>query len=123
MIDTSSEKEKFASQQQTLDFLIHACDSSTSTRKFETLKTWSWLLFEEFFAQGDSEKVQNRPPSFLCERKTVNIPKEQVGYCNFIVLPLWDLVATIMPKMEPAYQRAEQNRENWKTYEETDEDK
>ena len=75
MIDTSSEKEKFASQQQTLDFLIHACDSSTSTRKFETLKTWSWLLFEEFFAQGDLEKMHEFPVSQFFDRSTTNIAK------------------------------------------------
>lgn len=49
LIDTGTEQEKFNSQQQYLDFLIHCCDLSTPTRNFETLKKWTYLLFEEFF--------------------------------------------------------------------------
>jgi len=47
--DTESENEKFNSQQQVLEFLIHTSDLSTPTREFDTVKEWTYLLFEEFF--------------------------------------------------------------------------
>lgn len=50
LIDTTGQKELFESQQQCLDLMIHACDLSTPTRRFDTLKRWTYLLFEEFFA-------------------------------------------------------------------------
>ena len=48
-IDTTGEIKLFESQQQCLDLMIHACDLSTPTRRFDTLKNWTYLLFEEFF--------------------------------------------------------------------------
>ena len=75
-IDTKNETELFNSQQQVLDLMIHACDLSVPTRKFETVRNWTYLLFEEFFAQGDSERTNNMAISFLCDRQTVKVAKE-----------------------------------------------
>ena len=122
-IDTSGDKELFASQQQCLDLMIHACDLSTPTRKFDTLKRWTYLLFDEFFGQGDKEKEHGLNASFLCDRATTIVAKEQPGFSNFIVLPVWKLVATLLPPMEACEMRVIENREAWKTYEETEEDK
>ena len=58
LIDSSEDPtEKFKSQQMIMNFCIHACDFSTPTRKFDTCKEWTYLLFEEFFLQGDAEKA------------------------------------------------------------------
>jgi hypothetical protein len=51
-----SEKDLFTNQQQILEMAIHACDLSASTRAFPIVKEWIYLLFEEFFRQGDLEK-------------------------------------------------------------------
>ena len=122
VIDTSDEKELFASQQQTLDFMIHACDLSTPTRKFDCLRQWTYLLFDEFFQQGDVEKQHNMPVSFLCDRSTVTVAKEQPGFCNYIVIPIWNIVSTIMPDVEEASYRAQENVVNWQNHEETEEE-
>ena len=76
MIDNGSEKDKFSTQQQCLDFMIHAADLSTPTRRFDTLKQWTYLLFEEFFLQGDLEKDAGMPASFLCDREKTIVAKE-----------------------------------------------
>ena len=102
---------------------MHSCDISQLTRKFETVKTWTYLLFEEFFEQGDLEKKAGGPASFLCDRETTIIAKEQPGFANFIVLPTWNLLTAVLPDMEPALQRATQNKDKWATYEETEENK
>ena len=49
IIETENSADKFSEQQKVLDFLVHACDLSTPTRKFDTLKEWTYLLFDEFF--------------------------------------------------------------------------
>jgi len=69
--------------------MIHACDLSPPTRRFETVRKWTYLLFEEFFAQGDLEKKSNMPASFLCDRETTKVASEQPGFSNFIVIPIW----------------------------------
>jgi|LauGreDrversion4_2_1035121.scaffolds.fasta_scaffold22794_2 hypothetical protein len=44
-----------------LDLCVHAADLSTATRPFDVLKRWTFLLFEEFFLQGDLEKQEQIP--------------------------------------------------------------
>ena len=58
-----------------LEFIVHSSDVSTQTRGFDTVVEWTKLLFEEFFHQGDIEKQEGLPVSFLCDRDTVRIPQ------------------------------------------------
>lgn len=102
---------------------MHSCDLSQLTRTFDTVKQWTYLLFEEFFMQGDIEKADGAPASFLCDRETVTIAKEQPGFANFIVLPTWSVLTTVVPGMDPAYCRAQENAVAWTTYQETEDDK
>lgn len=67
--------KKFKNQQIILDILIHTADISQQCRPFETVKEWTYLLFEEFFDQGDLEKKQDLPISMLCDRETTNVAK------------------------------------------------
>ena len=106
-----------------MDTCIHACDLSTPTRKFDTLKEWTYLLYEEFFIQGDVEKSESMPASFLCDRETVQVPKEQPGFLNYIVIPYWNLVTTVFPATQLLSIRAEENCVAWTYYEETKIDK
>ena len=48
-IDKSTPDTLFETQQQLLEIAIHASDLSYSTRHFGIVKTWVYLLFEEFF--------------------------------------------------------------------------
>ena len=72
--------------------------------------------------QGDVEKAQGKPASFLCDRETVKVAKEQPGFITFVVIPVWGLVDNVFPGMTEATQRAEYNIINWKNHEETEEE-
>lgn len=39
-----------------MDLLVHSADVSQQCRPFEVVKEWTYLLFDEFFDQGDLEK-------------------------------------------------------------------
>ena len=54
--------------------------------------------------------------SFLCDRETTIVAKEQPGFCNYIVIPIWNLVSTIMPQTEVATNRAQENVVNWQQH-------
>ena len=71
-------------------------------------------MFDEFFVQGDVEKANKMSASFLCDRDTTIVAKEQPGFCNYIVIPIWNLVSTIMPQTEVATNRASENVVKWK---------
>ena len=87
------------------------------------VKSWTYLLFEEFFNQGDLEKDQGLPISFLCNRDTTSIPKSQPGFINGITIPLWSVLSEIMPEMKEYVDEAKINVTKWEEYEETEEDK
>ena len=46
----------FKNQQLLMEFSLHAADLSQACRDFHEVKEWTYLLFEEFFEQGDLEK-------------------------------------------------------------------
>lgn len=48
--------KKFKNQQVIMDLLVHAADISQQCRTFEVARVWTYLLFVEFFDQGDLEK-------------------------------------------------------------------
>lgn len=56
IIDNSSVTKEFDSKQQIIELCLHAADVSTQCRPFEIAHEWTYLLFEEFFNQGDLEK-------------------------------------------------------------------
>lgn len=123
MIDHSDDKSLYQSRQMVLELLIHAADLSTPMRPFECLKEWTYLLFEEFFLQGDLERENEMPISFLCDRESVNVVQSQPGFLKFIVLPLYTQVATIVPQLEECRVRCLESVAKWEAYEETEDDK
>ena len=62
------------------------------------------------------------PASFLCDRETIRVAKEQPGFVNFVVLPIWNVLTAIMPGMEITHNRAQENIINWRGHEETEEE-
>ena len=87
------------------------------------MKEWTYLLYDEFFDQGDRESASSLPISFLCNRATTNIPKMQPGFMNGVVMPLWTTISEIMPEMTQFVEAAKENVRLWEKYEETPEDK
>jgi len=75
IINRETDQTIFDSQQFMLEVTLHACDVSQQTRNFQEAKMWTYLLYEEFFYQGDQEVELGLPISFLCDRKTIAIPK------------------------------------------------
>ena len=86
------------------------------TRPFEVCRKWTYLLFEEFFQQGDLEKSQSLPVSFLCNRETTIVPQSQPGFINGITLPLWNTLIEIIPSMKEYVDTAKENVSKWEKY-------
>jgi hypothetical protein len=52
---------------------MHAADVSNPARQWDQCKKWTDLVLEEFWNQGDLEKKEGLPVSFLCDRLTTNV--------------------------------------------------
>lgn len=71
---TLTKDQLYDKGQSFLELIVHAADVSTNARPFDVAKQWSYMLYEEFFAQGDAERELNMPVSMLCDRETTRIP-------------------------------------------------
>lgn len=120
VIDKTSAKTIFDSQQQVMEIALHAADVSVPCRpNFELVRKWTYLLFEEFFDQGDVEKRNNLSVSFLCDRKTTNVAKSQNGFISFIVLPLFTQITELMPQLSCMLEQGQANKAQWESHTET----
>jgi 3',5'-cyclic-nucleotide phosphodiesterase len=73
-------------------------DISNVARPFELADRSCDILNREFFAQGDLEKkVGIGLTSPLNDRESANKPKSQIGFYNFVCLPLYNLLARCRP--------------------------
>jgi cAMP-specific phosphodiesterase 4 len=99
-----------------LEICLHSADVSTPVREFEVVKKWTYLLFEEFFMQGDLERESGLPISMLCDRTTTNVTKSQPGFIGFVTLPLFHCLAEIMPALCIDVEQIKSNLNQWKNY-------
>jgi calcium/calmodulin-dependent 3',5'-cyclic nucleotide phosphodiesterase len=108
-----SPSAKFDTQQEILNYTLHAADLSHNVKSFEITQSWTNMLMNEFWEQGDIEKREGLPVSFNCDRLDTNVPKGQMGFLNGIIIPTFQLLAFMFPKVEYLVDNAKNNYEEW----------
>jgi len=81
---------------------------------------WVRCIEEEFFQQGDLEKSQGMSVSFLMDRSKPGASLTQVGFFEYVVLPLYRALARGAPAAGDILARVEQNYELWLTIDRRD---
>jgi len=103
----------FDQQQEIISFLVHTADISHSSKKFELSYKWSMMLMEEFWNQGDVEKLKGLPISFLCDRTTADVPKGQMGFIRGLIMPLFEVLTDFLPELSYLKINIEDNVVHW----------
>ncbi|KAL7639239.1 UNVERIFIED_CONTAM: hypothetical protein RMT77_010773 [Armadillidium vulgare] len=95
--------------------MMTACDVSAIAKPWEVQHKIAKLVADEFFEQGDLEKLKlNQEPMAMMDReKKDELPKMQVGFINFICLPLYKALSESFPWVKPLYDGCKRNQENW----------
>ncbi|KAK8891171.1 hypothetical protein M9Y10_028377 [Tritrichomonas musculus] len=97
-----------------LDLLLKVADISNVSRPFEIADKWCTILQEEFFRQGDMEKENGIGLSSpMNDRENNDKPKSQIGFYNFICLPLYQVTARVFPKLQVNVEHVKENLEVW----------
>lgn len=78
---------------------------------------WVQRLEEELFTQGDQEKALGRPASFLMDRERPGASATQVGFFNFVVLPLFRAMASAAPGSQTLLEGVVANYQRWQELE------
>lgn len=83
-----------------LKMMVHLADISNPVKNFDLALTWTGLLYDEFFKQGDRESELGRDISFLMDRKTVNIAGSSIGFSKMLVQPAYEALTKIIPNAQ-----------------------
>ncbi|XP_039279824.1 calcium/calmodulin-dependent 3',5'-cyclic nucleotide phosphodiesterase 1 [Nilaparvata lugens] len=86
--------EPSVDKSKALSLVLHCCDISHPSKRWDLHHQWTSLLLEEFFRQGDKENELGLPFSPLCDRKNTFTIENSViligifaGFIDFIVDP------------------------------------
>ena len=74
---------------------------------------WTFRILDEFFSQGDKERNANYEITMLCDRYTTNVAKSQIGFINFMVQPLFEVVNQMVPEAGQTLEYLKSNRTYW----------
>nr|CAH7742970.1 unnamed protein product [Callosobruchus chinensis] len=82
--------------------MMTACDVSAIAKPWEVQHKIAKLVADEFFEQGDLEKIQLKEQPIM-----------QVGFIDVICLPLYRVLSDTFPWMRPLYLGTLENRKHW----------
>eukprot|EP00928_Gymnodinium_smaydae_P091286 TRINITY_DN74994_c1_g1_i1.p1 TRINITY_DN74994_c1_g1~~TRINITY_DN74994_c1_g1_i1.p1 ORF type:complete len:323 (-),score=51.52 TRINITY_DN74994_c1_g1_i1:136-1104(-) len=100
-----------------LQMAMKCCDLGHLTLPWQQHLRWVKRLEAEFFAQGDKEKEIGLPVSFLMDRNKEGPSQSQVGFFDFVVIPLFTVFCRAVPAADQLLVAIHSNYEAWKTTE------
>lgn len=83
------------------------------SRPFDVARKWAERVTEEFTHQGDLERTSGLSVSPHMDRHTLNFPKSQRDFADFIVLPLFKLLSDAVHGVDFIYQSILSHRNQW----------
>ncbi|KAI8607894.1 hypothetical protein BC830DRAFT_1174890, partial [Chytriomyces sp. MP71] len=104
-------------RQLTLQIFIKCGDISNAAKSLVVCQKWAERIMEEFFLQGDEERKRGMAISMFMDRNTTFIPKCQVGFVDYIVIPLYEALDAFMRSQNHdfiAITNLVHNRDYWK---------
>jgi len=97
----------------TMECILHSADVSNPCRTWECSQAWAWCVLEEFFAQGDQEKMLGVPVQFLNDRDKLNKPNSQIGFLEFMIAPFFAAQVRLWPALCEFGDNLSGNIANW----------
>ncbi|KXZ51687.1 hypothetical protein GPECTOR_11g138 [Gonium pectorale] len=97
-----------------LQMAIKCADIGHLGEALEVHKRWLLMLEEEFFRQGDRERELSLPISPLFDRAKQGVSKSQVGFYEFVALPLVHALGSAFPGSQPLVRCFVSNYNHWR---------
>ncbi|XP_034026398.1 cAMP-specific 3',5'-cyclic phosphodiesterase 4D isoform X3 [Thalassophryne amazonica] len=104
--------DNYSDRIQVLQNMVHCADLSNPTKPLQLYRQWTDRIMEEFFSQGDRERERGMEISPMCDKHNASVEKNQVGFIDYIVHPLWETWADLVhPDAQDILDMLEDNRE------------
>lgn len=98
--------------------ILHAADISNALRPWPICLSWSNLVCEEFFRQGDAERENGLEVSPNMDRNATSQTTIGLRFGDFVVSPYFEIFAALFPKADELLKTLSENREHWLIMEE-----
>ncbi|EZG55538.1 phosphdiesterase [Gregarina niphandrodes] len=96
--------------------VLHASDLSNQLTPFPYFVRWAGLCVDEFNRQVELEKKNNVPvTTFMNCTNDKSMIEMELGFLEFVVLPLWQPLVLIEPQLNQWVDTGRQNGKFWKT--------
>lgn len=90
-----------ADHRETLVVMLVKCsDISNEARPPNVSEPWLDCLLEEYFQQSDREKLEGLPVAPFMDRDKVTKPSAQVGFIEFVMLPMFNSISRVLPDLK-----------------------
>ncbi|KAL7070807.1 hypothetical protein ACQ4LE_009992 [Meloidogyne hapla] len=94
--------------------LMTACDLIATAKPWQVQTETVKVIFEEFYEQGDAERMNGREPIAMMDRMRAHeLPQMQVGFMRGICIPCYELLADVIPEAEKLRERSKCNASKW----------
>eukprot|EP00736_Rhodelphis_marinus_P009566 Rmarinus@m.27539 len=93
--------------------LLHFADISNPTKDWTLARKWSELCLEEFFKQGDVEKMRDLPVSMFMDRYNTDEGQMALSFIDFVVTPLIKCLIRFDCSYQCILDQTTKNRANW----------
>ncbi|XP_076472240.1 high affinity cGMP-specific 3',5'-cyclic phosphodiesterase 9A-like [Babylonia areolata] len=93
----------FSNREHTTKLMIiltKAADISNECRPMEVSQLWLDCLLQEFFTQGDTEKLEGLPVDRNMDRDRVTKSSSQIIFIKVVLLPLFLALAELFPQVK-----------------------
>jgi len=102
-----------ADQRLSLSIALKVADISNCSRAPQFYNRWARCIVREFYIQGDAERAAGLAVSPYMDRAadTTDFAAGQISFMNYIVIPLGESLAELLPDMAFAVDNCLRNRE------------
>eukprot|EP01061_Rhynchopus_euleeides_P016573 TRINITY_DN27893_c0_g1_i1.p1 TRINITY_DN27893_c0_g1~~TRINITY_DN27893_c0_g1_i1.p1 ORF type:complete len:1249 (+),score=414.61 TRINITY_DN27893_c0_g1_i1:72-3818(+) len=100
-----------------LTMALKMADISNCGRPKTLYHGWCNVIVDEFFQQGDRERLQGMPVSPFMDRYVTIMSKGQIGFMNYIVMPLFECMGEFLEHMQMATSIVDENKGFWQNNE------
>ncbi|KAJ1507964.1 High affinity cAMP-specific and IBMX-insensitive 3',5'-cyclic phosphodiesterase 9A [Coelomomyces lativittatus] len=80
--------------------MVKCSDISNEARPPNVAEPWLDCLLEEYFLQSDKEKEEGLPFAPFMDRDKVTKPSAQIGFIEFVMLPMFETLARVLPAVQ-----------------------
>ena len=109
--------ENASSRLQFMKMILKIGDLGHASKTLPLHLLWTHRIEEEFYRQGDEERKSGLEISPFCDRTKKNLAQSQIGFFNFLVVPMYDTFFKCFQLPEslfPCHRQLQSNFMHWK---------